>query len=91
MINEIELKVYDKTFSFHKDDMGEWEPMQPITGPTMTPIFAAALDRIASLESVMEAVDIIAEMESTGEESEEEMYLIGCHNRHRQKYPKGKE
>lgn len=46
------------------------------------------MDRYASLERVIEAVDIIAEMESTGEESEEEMYLIGCHNRYRQEYPK---
>lgn len=52
----IELKVYDKVFSFRKVH-GEWEAEQVITGPTMTPIMQAALDRCAAMEPVVEAAE----------------------------------
>ena len=48
--SRIELQVYDKTFTFYKE-YGEWESEQTIIGPTMTPIFAAALDQLATLQS----------------------------------------
>ena len=47
----IELQVYDKVFSFRKV-AGEWEAEQPITGPVMTPIFAAALDELCDFNMI---------------------------------------
>lgn len=48
MSEQIELKIYDRVFTFSKVD-GEWECEQQITGPVMTPMFAAALDQITAL------------------------------------------
>lgn len=68
------------------DDKEKWHICDTRESDVFNELIALREER-EMMGEVMEAVDLLVALESTGEESEEEMFLIGRHKKYRQAYP----